>query len=82
LRGTLNSAIYFATAPLRLFGRSRRFRLILGASCIVAGFFAATLWALDRFFPAGNNNSEAKKAVASLPALPALQPGQAERGAQ
>jgi uncharacterized protein DUF4403 len=76
MRGKLDSAIYFASAPLRLFGRSRRFRLALGAICIAGGFFAATLWALDRFFPAGNNadNSEAKRAVASLPALPALQP--------
>lgn len=74
MRGKLNTAIYFVTAPLRLFGRSRRFRLMFGAACVVVGFFAATLWALDRFFPAGNTNSEAKKAVASLPALPRLQP--------
>jgi hypothetical protein len=74
LRGKLDTAFYFATAPLRVFGRSRRFRLIAGAGCIVVGFFAATLWALDRFFPADNKNSDARKAVASLPALPALQP--------
>ena len=71
MRGMLDRAIYAATAPLRLFGRSRRFRLIVGASCIVGIFFAATLWALDRFLPA---ESDAKKTVASLPPLPALQP--------
>ena len=67
----LDRAIYIATAPLRLFGRSRRFRIALGAACVVALFFAATLWALDRFMPA---DSDAKKTVASLPPLPALQP--------
>src|SRR5476651_1524048 len=76
MRGMLDTAIYAATAPLRLFGRSRPFQLIVGASCIVGGFFVATLWALDRFFPAGTDpqNSDAKRAVAALPALPALQP--------
>ncbi|HEY0223837.1 MAG TPA: DUF4403 family protein [Pseudolabrys sp.] len=73
--GIIDSAIYLGTAPLRLFGRSPQFRLIVGAFCIVAMFFAATLWALDRFFPAGTaKNSDAKRAVAGLPALPALQP--------
>ncbi len=70
--GMLDNVIYAATAPLRLFAGSRNFRLALGAVCIVAIFFAATLWTLDHFFPVENN--EAKRAVASLPALPALQP--------
>jgi hypothetical protein len=67
----LGGVIYIITAPLRLFGRSRRFRLLIGAAVIIAGFFAATLWTLDRFFPAG---TDAKQAVAKLPPLPALQP--------
>jgi hypothetical protein len=71
MRALLDRAIYTATAPLRLFGRSRRFRLALGAAIIVIGFFAATLWALDRFLPA---ESDAKRSVAKLPQLPALQP--------
>src|ERR1700688_556663 len=71
MRGMLDRSIYIATAPLRLFGRSRYFRLGLGAGCIVVLFFAATLWTLDRFLPA---DSDAKKTVASLPLLPALQP--------
>ena len=70
--GMLDSVIYAATAPLRLFGGSRNFRLIAGAIGIVGIFFAATLWALDRFLPVENN--DAKRAVSALPALPALQP--------
>src|SRR5665647_781132 len=71
MRGMLDSAIYMATAPVRLFGRSRRFRLLIGAVGVVAVFFVATLWALDRFLPADN---DAKRAVANLPAPPPLQP--------
>ncbi|OYX80262.1 MAG: hypothetical protein B7Y77_00810 [Bradyrhizobium sp. 35-63-5] len=54
-----------------MFGRSRRFRIALGAAVIVIAFFTVTLWALDRFFP---NGGDAKQAVASLPPLPPLQP--------
>jgi hypothetical protein len=67
----LDRMIYIATAPIRLFGRSRHFRLGLGALVVVALFFAATLWALDRFLPAEN---DAKRAVASLAPPPALPP--------
>ena len=68
----LGTAIRVATAPLRLFGRSRGLRLALGAICVVAGFFAATLWALDRFFPGGDADNRA--ALAQLPPLPPLPP--------
>lgn len=71
MRRVLDSAIYTATAPIRLFGRSRGFRLALGAAGVIAIFFAATLWALDRFLPA---ESDAKRVVAKLPALPPLPP--------
>ena len=67
----LDRLIYTATAPIRLFGRSRRFRLALGAAGVTVLFFAATLWALDRFLPA---ESDAKHAVAKLPQLPPLPP--------
>ena len=67
----IDSIIYIVTSPLRLFGRSRRFRLLVGALAVVALFFAATLWALDRFLPPAN---DAKQAVAKLAPLPALQP--------
>lgn len=71
MRRVLDRAIYTATAPVRLFGRSRRFRLALGAAGVTVLFFAATLWALDRFLPA---ESDAKHAVAKLPQLPPLPP--------
>jgi hypothetical protein len=67
----LDRLIYAVTAPVRLFGRARAFRLALGAICIVGLFFAATLWALDRFLP---HDDDAKKAVASLPQMPPLPP--------
>ncbi len=51
MRRMLDEAIYYATLPIRLFGRSRAFRIAFGAACIVAAFFAATLWALDRYLP-------------------------------
>jgi hypothetical protein len=71
MRGILQFIFYILTVPLRLFGRSRRFRWFTGALAVVAIFFAATLWALDRFMPAGSN---AKQAVAKLPKLPPLPP--------
>ncbi len=72
MRGMLDTIIYVATAPLRLFARSRRFRLALGAGCVVAASFVATLWALDRFFPGGGADNSAM--LAQLPKLPPLQP--------
>ena len=69
MSGMLDRTIYVVTAPIRLIGRSRVFRYLLGAIFIVAGFFVAALWALDRFLPADN---DAKRAVASLPAPPPL----------
>lgn len=70
MRGMLDIVVYIVTAPLRLFGRSRLFRFIFGAAAVVALFFAATLWALDRYFPA----DDAKQTVAKLEPLPPLQP--------
>jgi hypothetical protein len=71
MRGMLDRVIYIATAPIRLFGRSRHFRLALGGLVVVTLFFAATLWALDRFLPPEN---DAKRAVANLAPPPALPP--------
>jgi hypothetical protein len=67
-----HTALRIATAPLRLFGRSYRLRMALTGIAVVGGFFAATLWALDRFFPAANPESSA--VLAKLPPLPPLQP--------
>ena len=47
----LDTVIYYVTAPIRLFGRSRGFRLAVGGFCIIALFFTATLWVLNRFIP-------------------------------
>ena len=66
-----DTIFYVITAPLRWFGRSRRFRLIAGALVVVALFFAATLWALDRFFPANHASRVAAK-LEPLPPLPPL----------
>ena len=66
----IDAIFYVLTAPLRLFGRSHRFRIVLGAIVIIALFFAATLWALDRFFPA----NEASRVAAKLTPLPPLPP--------
>ena len=71
MRGFFRILFFIVTAPLRLLGRSRGFRLLIGAVIIVVGFFAATLWALEQFFPAGDG---AKQVVAKLPPLPPLQP--------
>jgi len=71
MRGIIETLIFALTAPLRLFGSSPRFRLALGALVIVAVFFGATLWALDRFFPTGGS---APQPTVQLPQLPALQP--------
>lgn len=68
MRRVLDQVIYYATAPVRLFGRSRRFRLALVAVLVLGGSFAAANWALNRFLPDNN----AKKAVANLPAPPVL----------
>ena len=71
MRGWLDLFIYCATAPIRLFGRSRVFRWGVGALAILAVCFTATLWALDQLAPA---DTGAKRAVAKLPALPSLPP--------
>lgn len=71
MSGWIDDAIYYATAPLRLFGRSRAFRLASLAVVVIGLFFTATLWALDRFFPAA---TPAAKVVAKLEPLAPLQP--------
>ena len=73
MSGLIDDAIYYLTAPLRLFGRSRAFRLAALATVVIGIFFAATLWALNRFMPVGPDTA-AKQAVAKLEPLAPLQP--------
>jgi Domain of unknown function (DUF4403) len=55
----LDRFIYYATAPIRAFGRSRYVRWGVAAFCVVALFFSVTLWALNRFVPADSGLPEA-----------------------
>src|ERR1051325_11899603 len=67
----LDNLIYWATAPIRWFGRSRAFRLgAIGVVVLGASFYAA-LWALDRFMPVAVT---VPPALAKLPSLPPLPP--------
>src|SRR5262245_50051659 len=67
----LDTFIYHATAPIRLFGRSRGFRLAVGAACILALCSVATIWALNRFIP---SDSGLPEALAILQPPKSLQP--------
>ncbi len=63
MSGGLATFIYYATAPIRLFGRSAKFRLIVCATFVVAICFAATLWAINRF---GSSDTGLPEALAIL----------------
>src|SRR5665213_1612143 len=71
MRRMLDEAIYHATLPIRLFGRSRAFRIAFGGACIAAAFFAATLWALDRYLP---EDTGIETALTIMNPPPPLQP--------
>jgi hypothetical protein len=71
MNGRLATVIYYATAPIRMFGRSARFRWAVGATCVVAICFAATLWALNRL---GSSDTGLPEALAILQPPQALQP--------
>lgn len=60
--------LYYATAPIRLFGRSRGFRLALAGLVVLVGAFAAASWALNYFLP----DDGTRKVLAKVPAPPAL----------
>ncbi|HXD44072.1 MAG TPA: DUF4403 family protein [Pseudolabrys sp.] len=67
----LDDLVYYATAPIRLFGRSRAVRIGAAAAVVIGIFFAVTLWALDHFFPPDNG---ARAVLAKLPKPPPLPP--------
>jgi Domain of unknown function (DUF4403) len=66
----VNKAIYYATAPVRLFGRSRAFRIVLAAVVVLGGSFYAALWALNAFMPSQPAPSAALAKLKPLPDLP------------
>jgi hypothetical protein len=70
MRGMLDDGIFFATAPIRWFGRSRAFRFAFVAIVALGGSFYATLWALDRFMPVASTAAPALARLAPLPNLP------------
>lgn len=66
----LDEAVYYATAPIRLFGRSRGFRLALAALCTLAVFVYGALLAFDRLLPAGSGVPPELTKIAPPPPLP------------
>ena len=68
MRGMLETIVYGVTAPIRMFGRSRRFRLAVGALFVVGAAFYGTLWALDLYFP----TDKMPRALVKLPPPPPL----------
>jgi hypothetical protein len=67
----LDTLIYYATAPIRAFGRSRYVRWGVAATCVIVFFFGVTLWALNRFVP---TDSGLPEALAILQPSKPLQP--------
>src|SRR6185503_15383325 len=68
----LDTFIYYVTAPIRLFGRSRYFRWGVAAVCVAGLFFAATVWTLSRLLPP--SDSGLPDALAIMKPPPPLQP--------
>jgi hypothetical protein len=65
----MHSFMYYLTAPIRLFGRSRLFRWSVVAVVVLGGSFVAASWVLDQFLPADNG---AAALLAKLPPPPPL----------
>jgi hypothetical protein len=67
-----NKLIYVLTAPIRLFGRSRSFRLAIGGALVIAVAFTLTNWLLDRFLPSTDFDESVLADVPPPPPLPQL----------
>jgi len=67
-----NTLIYVVTAPIRLFGRSRSFRLAIGGALVVIISFTATNWLLDRFLNFADGEEPVLADVPPPPPLPPL----------
>jgi Domain of unknown function (DUF4403) len=66
----LDTFIYYTTAPIRLFGRSRNFRLAVGAVCIAAVCIVGSLWLLKLSVPSDDNRPESIASLMPPPSLP------------
>lgn len=65
----LDLIVYYATAPIRMFGRSRRFRFAVAAVAVLAGSFFASLWALETLLPSAPSTAANRPALVELPPL-------------
>ncbi|MGE5163798.1 MAG: hypothetical protein ACM3IH_07200 [Sphingobacteriales bacterium] len=70
MSGGFDTFIYYVTAPIRLFGRSRYVRWGVAAVCIAGLFFVATLWALNRFVPPSESGLPEALAILKPPLQP------------
>jgi uncharacterized protein DUF4403 len=68
----LDTFIYYATAPIRLFGRSRYFRWGLATACVAGLFLVTAFWAISRSMPP--SDSGLPDALAIMKPPPPLQP--------
>ena len=65
-----NAVIYYLTAPIRLFGRSRAFRFALLAVIVLGASFYGGLWALNSFMPPQQAMAPVLAKLKPLPDLP------------
>ena len=54
----MNTIVYYITAPIRLFGRSRAFRWLVVAVIVLGGSFVTANWALQHFLPSDNGAAQ------------------------
>lgn len=64
-----DEVIYYATVPIRLFGRSSAFRLAVGGLAVLIVFFYGALWALNRLAPQSTNLPPELARIAPPPPL-------------
>ena len=69
MRHFRDNLVYRATAPIRLFGRSRASRWSIVGLLVAGGGFAAAQWAIETYAP---SDAGLKQALAKLPAPPLL----------
>jgi hypothetical protein len=70
MQHTIDMLIYYATAPIRLFGRSHAFRWSLVGVVVLGATFFGALWALEAFLPSQPAKSPALAKLKPPPDLP------------